>query len=86
MISSSPVAAPDREACPPGVPQGVVWIEGGSFLMGSPAGEAGREEDEGPQVTVKVGDFWMGRHEVTWNEYDLYAFARREPSCSARRT
>jgi formylglycine-generating enzyme required for sulfatase activity len=48
--------------------------------MGSPAGEAGREEDEGPQVTVKVGDFWMGRHEVTWNEYDLYAFARREPA------
>ena len=35
MISSSPVAAPDREACPPGVPQGMVWIEGGMFRMGS---------------------------------------------------
>jgi formylglycine-generating enzyme len=35
MISSSPVAAPDREACAPGVPQGMVWIEGGRFRMGS---------------------------------------------------
>jgi formylglycine-generating enzyme required for sulfatase activity len=54
----------------------MVPIPAGTFLMGSPTGEAGRGEDEGPQVTVRVGAFWMGRFEVTWNEYDLFAMAR----------
>ena len=54
----------------------MVPIPAGTFLMGSPAGEAGRADDEGPQVTVAVPAFWMGRFEVTWNEYDLFAFAR----------
>ena len=26
---------------------------------------------------MKVGPFWMGKLEVTWAEYDLYAFAKR---------
>jgi len=55
----------------------MVPVPGGTFQMGSPASEAGRGDDEGPQVTVKVAPFWMGRLEVTWAEYDLYAFARR---------
>lgn len=53
-------------------------IPGASFLMGSPADEPGRSEDEGPQVQVHVGPFWMGRHEVSWNEYDPFAFAHRK--------
>ena len=28
--------------------------------------------DEGPQHPVKIGPFWMGKTEVTWDEYDLY--------------
>ncbi len=44
-------------------------IAGGEFKMGSPEGEAGRNEDEGPQHTVKIEPFWMGKHEVTWDEY-----------------
>lgn len=55
----------------------MVPIPAGTFLMGSPPGEAGRAEDEGPQVEVAVPAFWMGRFEVTWNEYDLFAVARR---------
>lgn len=47
----------------------MVAIKGGEFLMGSPASEANRKEDEGPQVKVKVKPFWMGKHEVTWDEY-----------------
>jgi formylglycine-generating enzyme required for sulfatase activity len=47
-------------------------IPGGSYLMGSPAGEKGRNADEGPQHPVTVKPFWMGKCEVTWDEYDLY--------------
>ena len=36
------------------------WIAPGSFMMGSPAGEANRDDDEGPQhpVTISQG-FWL---------------------------
>jgi formylglycine-generating enzyme required for sulfatase activity len=50
----------------------MVPIPGGTFLMGSPAGEEGREDDEGPQHLVQVEPFWMGKCEVTWDEYDTY--------------
>lgn len=52
----------------------MVPIPGGEFVMGSPADEKNREEDEGPQVKVKIEPFWMGKHEVTWNEYDIWSF------------
>jgi formylglycine-generating enzyme required for sulfatase activity len=55
----------------------MVPIKGGAFKMGSPSAEAGRAEDEGPQVDVTVKPFWMGAREVTWEEYDLFAFAKR---------
>ncbi|MEX2404868.1 MAG: SUMF1/EgtB/PvdO family nonheme iron enzyme [Balneolales bacterium] len=50
----------------------MVPVPGGTFLMGSPATEAGREEDEGPQHEVNVGSFWMGKFEITWAQYDLF--------------
>ncbi len=37
--------------------------------MGSPAGEAGRDSDEGPQHQVTVSDFWMIKTEVTQKDY-----------------
>jgi len=48
---------------------GMAPIPGGKFLMGSPAGEKGHKDDEGPQVEVTIEPFWMGTHEVTWTEY-----------------
>ena len=60
----------------------MVAIPGGTFRMGSPAAEALRREDEGPQVEVKIAPFWMGKHEVTWAEYDLYAFGKRPPAAA----
>jgi formylglycine-generating enzyme required for sulfatase activity len=50
----------------------MVAIPGGDFLMGSPTTEAGRSPDEGPQHPVAIRPFWMGKTEVTWDEYDLY--------------
>ena len=49
-------------------------IPGGSFSMGSPAGEAGRNEDEGPAHTVTIEPFWMEAYEVTWNQYEIWTF------------
>ncbi len=50
----------------------MVPIEGGTFLMGSPKDEEGRDPDEGPQKQVKVDSFWMGKYEITWQQYDLF--------------
>jgi formylglycine-generating enzyme required for sulfatase activity len=55
-----------------GIPFSMVAIKGGEFMMGSPASEAKRREDEGPQVKVKVKPFWMGKCEVTWDEYSPF--------------
>src|SRR5262245_5791909 len=55
----------------------MVAIPGGTYLMGSPEGEKGRAADEGPQHPVTVKGFWMGKHEVTWDEFD--AFWRGKP-------
>ena len=52
----------------------MVGLPGGTFRMGSPDDEAGRDADEGPQVDVTVAPFWIGTHEVTWDEFDQFAF------------
>ncbi|HEX8201526.1 MAG TPA: SUMF1/EgtB/PvdO family nonheme iron enzyme [Isosphaeraceae bacterium] len=53
----------------------MVPIPGGQFLMGSPESEADRSEDEGPRHPVRVAPFWMGKHEVTWDEFDQFAYS-----------
>ncbi|MCX7824240.1 MAG: SUMF1/EgtB/PvdO family nonheme iron enzyme [Verrucomicrobiae bacterium] len=58
-------------------------IPGGEFLMGSPDNEPGRKPDEGPQVKVKVDPFWMGKCEVTWDEYELFMLPDEEKKLRA---
>jgi formylglycine-generating enzyme required for sulfatase activity len=52
----------------------MVAIRGGAFLMGSPADEAGHSSDEAPRHEVSIKPFWIGKFEVTWDEYDRFAF------------
>ncbi|RIV27339.1 formylglycine-generating enzyme family protein [Fibrisoma montanum] len=59
-------------------------VPGGEFMMGSPATEKGRKPDEGPQHKVKIEPFWMGKYEVTWDLYDLYAFKNMETEMAAK--
>jgi formylglycine-generating enzyme required for sulfatase activity len=54
----------------------MVPIPAGVFTMGSSSSEPKRGEDEGPQHEVKLGSFWMAKTEVTWEEYDLFAFSQ----------
>ena len=50
----------------------MVPIRGGNFMMGSPEDEEDRKDDEGPRHEVVIEPFWMGKCEVTWDEYDLW--------------
>jgi formylglycine-generating enzyme required for sulfatase activity len=54
----------------PPPPPGLVWINPGTFLMGSPTNENDRSIEEGPQtqVTLTYG-YWMGKYEITQIEY-----------------
>jgi len=50
----------------------MVPIPAGTFQMGSPETEKGRNKNEGPRHEVKVEAFYMEEHEVTWGEYLLF--------------
>jgi formylglycine-generating enzyme required for sulfatase activity len=60
-------------------------IAGGTFTMGSPEAEKGRAADEGPQVKVQVGPFWMAKVETTWDLYDIYWKDENIPEGDKRR-
>ncbi len=62
----------------------MVAIPAGEYIMGSPASEVGRQDDEGPQHKVKLDGFWMGKHEVIWDIYDLYSFKSMEAEMANR--
>ncbi len=49
-------------------------IPAGTFTMGSPTNEFGREEDES-QHQVTLSSFKMSIYEVTWAQYDLFCKA-----------
>lgn len=53
-------------------------IPAGEFVMGTPEGEDGREDSEGPQVKVQVDPFWMMTTEVTWDMYTLFMYSDEE--------
>ena len=57
----------------------MVAIPGGTFVMGSPANESGRSADEGPAHSVKIAPFWMAKTEITWDQYDPFAFSQAGP-------
>jgi formylglycine-generating enzyme required for sulfatase activity/mono/diheme cytochrome c family protein len=56
----------------------MVPIPGGRFKMGSPEDEEDRNPAEGPQIKVEIEPFWMGKFEVTWNEFELFMFPTEE--------
>ena len=56
---------------------GLIFIKGGTFNMGSPENELQRNEDE-KQHSVTVSDFYIGKNEVTQKEYQ--EVTRENPS------
>ena len=54
----------------------MVVLPTGSFQMGSPATETGRDRNEGPVRTVTISRrIAMGRYEVTFADYDRFVAA-----------
>jgi formylglycine-generating enzyme required for sulfatase activity len=51
----------------------MVRVPGGKFTMGSPDSEAGRFIDEGPQHTVSISSFYLGKYEVTQAQWRAVA-------------
>jgi formylglycine-generating enzyme required for sulfatase activity len=51
----------------------MVRIPAGSFVMGSPEGEPERQEREGPQHQVQLGEFLMGRTPITQAQWRAVA-------------
>jgi formylglycine-generating enzyme required for sulfatase activity len=49
-----------------------VRIPAGCFRMGSDAGEAGRDRDEGPMHEVCLDGFWMSQYEVTRGQFRTF--------------
>src|SRR5262249_27231450 len=56
-----------------GVAIEMVLVPEGTFLMGSPEQEKGRGLDEGPQHTVMVPPFYMGKFQVTQAQWRVVA-------------
>jgi formylglycine-generating enzyme required for sulfatase activity len=50
----------------------MVPVAAGTFTIGSPGSEKGRDPDEGPQKKVELSAFWMGEREVTFSEWDAF--------------
>jgi formylglycine-generating enzyme required for sulfatase activity len=56
-----------------GIELEMVYIPGGSFIMGSPEGEKGRHDSEPPQHQVTVQAFYMGKYQVTQAQWQAVA-------------
>jgi formylglycine-generating enzyme required for sulfatase activity len=61
----------------------LVPIPAGKFKMGSPDSEAGHKPDESPVHEVAIDSFWMGKCEVTWNEFELFMYPDEEKKTRA---
>ncbi|WP_242134463.1 formylglycine-generating enzyme family protein [Aestuariivivens marinum] len=53
----------------------LVAVKGGSFQMGNNNGK----EDEKPVHEVTINDFWIGKYEITWDQYDAFVFGEFGP-------
>jgi formylglycine-generating enzyme required for sulfatase activity len=58
------------EPLPEDITLEMVAIPAGTFLMGSPADEPERYDDESPQHEVTVEPFFMGRYPITQAQYE----------------
>ena len=47
-------------------------VKAGSFTIGTPNSEDGRDEDEGPQKNISVSAFWMSEKEITFGQWDTF--------------
>ena len=72
--SSAKPPIAEKEFVVPACGMKLNWVAAGEFRMGSPDGEAGRSNDEGPQTEVRISrGFWLGSFTVTQEEWRVVA-------------
>jgi len=91
MTLAVSVASAFGESPPPGpAPDGMVWIHGGEFSMGSDAssealcGLPGVTRDSQPVHRVYVDGFWMDKTEVTNEQFDRFVKATKYVTVAER--
>ncbi len=81
--SGKPISQVSQAGPKENQPEGMVWIPGGEFIMGSK--EQSGTQDAQPAHPVKVDGFWMDETEVTNRQYKEfvkatgYVYYCREP-------
>ena len=50
----------------------LVLVKGGEFYMGNDYSPGQAAKDEKPEHKVKISDFYIGKYEVTFEEFDLF--------------
>ncbi len=53
----------------------MVYISGGTFLMGAPESEEGSSDDERPQHYVTVKPFYMGKYTITQEQWEKVVYS-----------
>ncbi len=56
----------------------MIGIPKGKFMMGSPASEKNRRENEGPVREVELDAFYIGKYELTWELFELFFKQNKE--------
>lgn len=69
LVLTATCAAPPEASTDPVTGMTLVRVAPGSFTMGSPLDEAGREPQETPHLARVPRAFWIGAHEVTQAEW-----------------
>ena len=49
----------------------MVWVEPGTFMMGSPEDELGRQDNETQHEVTLTKGYWLGKYEVTQAQYEV---------------
>lgn len=66
--------SPEKETSTPNqIPEGMVWVSGGTYTMGG--NDALTKEDELPPHKVTISDFFMDEHEVTNAQFSEFVEA-----------
>ncbi len=58
----------------------MVVIPAGSFMMGSPENEKGRNPEEGPQQKVNIKEFAVGKFDITKEQWVLFVNETNRPA------
>jgi len=70
QLRQQPVQIQSQNSLQYPTPDGFMLINGGSFVMGSPNNDPDRYDNEGPQHQVTLSPFYMGKYQVTQEEYE----------------